>query len=175
MMDSAEHGHKAPGVCFHKHPIRFSHHYLECHCHSASRCFILRAYDCPRQEHFRDDSKFQDLKIRPFSEESSAPYHWMGKIPEFMNHDARMLEQSPKYFAFKQANWKCRCPVLSPLDTHWRNKTCLPLLLSSDLAAALGCNDVNPMERFSCIVFPAKKIASIKVARTCFRPPRWQW
>ena len=77
MMDSAEHGHKAPGVCFHKHPIRCSHHYLECHCHSASRFFILRAYDCPRQEDFWDDSKFQDLKIRPFSEESSAPYPWI--------------------------------------------------------------------------------------------------
>lgn len=88
---------------------------LPCYTLTASLRFILRAYDCPRQEDFRDDSKFQDLKIRPFSEESSAPYHWMGKIPEFMNHDARMLEQSPKYFAFKQANWKCRCPVLS----HW--------------------------------------------------------
>ena len=64
-----------------------------------------------------------------------------------------------------------------PLDTHWRNKTWLPLLLSSDLAAALGCNDVNPMERFSsCIVLP-KKFCFNQSCWNLFQacPPRWQW
>ncbi len=112
-------------------------------------CFILRAYGCPRQEDFRDGSKIQDLKIRPFNEESSAPYPRMkiGKIPEFMNHDARIREQSPKYFAFKQANWKCRCPVLSHWTPTEETKLGCPCCFHQILRLRLDVNDVNPIER----------------------------